>query len=112
MQLGLNPREGNNMTESSAGEAGGQESTPKQAANSETPGTSVLELGGPRILRWPRPQCHFLWHKTVTLLWGEGMIKPQSLLLGVSGRGRCSLHTTLTDSAARSSSRKPPRSPV
>lgn len=36
----------------------------------------------------------------------------QSLLLGASGRGRCSRHTTLTGSVAWSSSRRAPRSPV
>lgn len=57
-----------------------------------------------------QPQCS-PWHQMVALL-SRGVPQLQSLLRGASARGRCSRHTTLTGSGARSSWRRPPRSPA
>lgn len=78
---------------------------PQQAA---WPGTHEAGQSAPR----PRAHCHHLTScGTNGCFAPQRATRPQSLLRGGS-RGRCSRHTTLTGSAAWSSSRKPPRSPV
>lgn len=78
---------------------------PQQAA---WPGTHEAGQSAPR----PRAHCHHLTScGTNGCFAPQRATQPQSLLCG-GPRGRCSRHTTLTGSAAWSSSRKPPRSPV
>lgn len=125
------PTRRNNTAESSAGgqtEVRAQKSAPKQAARLETHGAegksgpdSGAEQGGWRWGSGPGGVCpvgilscypqHSLQRKTGAPV-SRGLPRPQSLLRGASVRGRCSRHTTFSGSAALSSSRRPPRSPV